>query len=309
MKTGVPNASPAAPVAGDGEVPLWRVHVAAGQVTLGGGDLTDERPLMRSLYQVIGDLAVANALIAALNAGAELLAHKGTANGYAGLDSGGKVPLAQLPAIAISDTFDVASRAAMLALTAERGDFARRTDINQTFILSAEPATTLGNWKQLLFPQPVTSFNTRTGAITLLLADVTAALGFTPVNKAGDSMTGPLSITGASGYLLSLIGTASANGLLLDLSSVNGILADLRAVGTSFFKVSLNAEPILQIARALNSNFLMSLINTGDTNARGLYIQCTNAVPVPILDLAGPGSDLFQFLTNGTCSLGLAAPS
>jgi hypothetical protein len=40
----------------------------------------------------------------------------------------------------------------------------------------------------------VTSFNTRTGAVTLLGADVTGALGYSPVNKAGDVMTGALTL-------------------------------------------------------------------------------------------------------------------
>lgn len=39
---------------------------------------------------------------------------------------------------------------------------------------------------------PVTSFNTRTGTITLTSGDVTGALTYTPVNKAGDTMTGLL---------------------------------------------------------------------------------------------------------------------
>ncbi len=38
----------------------------------------------------------------------------------------------------------------------------------------------------------VTSFNTRTGAVSLASGDVTGALGYTPVNKAGDSMGGAL---------------------------------------------------------------------------------------------------------------------
>src|SRR5260370_997184 len=234
----MPNANPAAPVAGAGEVPLWQVHVAAGQIAFGGGDLIDVRVLMKSLYQVVVDLAAANALIAALNAGAELLAHKGQANGYAALDSGGKVPFAQIPAIAISDVFTVASQVAMLALVAERGDMAIRTDLNQTFVLSTEPAATLANWKQLLFPAPVTSFNTRTGPVTLLLADVTAALGFTPVNNAGDSMTGPLSITqSAGGYRLSP--HQAGQRLSVDLSVFNGALMDLMAPRNHCFRLSL----------------------------------------------------------------------
>jgi hypothetical protein len=64
----------------------------------------------------------------------------------------GKLSDSVLPAIAITDTFVVASQSAMLALTAETGDVAIRTDINSTFILSAGPASTLSNWKELLTP-------------------------------------------------------------------------------------------------------------------------------------------------------------
>lgn len=38
----------------------------------------------------------------------------------------------------------------------------------------------------------VTSFNARTGPVTLTRQDVTGALGYTPLNRAGDTITGPL---------------------------------------------------------------------------------------------------------------------
>ena len=44
---------------------------------------------------------------------------------------------------------------------------------------------------------PVTSFNTRTGEVVLLEDDVLAALGYAPLNKHGDTMTGPLTLAGA----------------------------------------------------------------------------------------------------------------
>lgn len=47
------------------------------------------------------------------------------------------------------------------------------------------------------FGSGVDSFNTRVGAVTLLSSDVTGALGYTPVNKAGDTMTGHLTLSGA----------------------------------------------------------------------------------------------------------------
>jgi hypothetical protein len=40
----------------------------------------------------------------------------------------------------------------------------------------------------------VTSFNTRTGSVTLSSSDVTTALTYTPVNSAGDTMTGKLNL-------------------------------------------------------------------------------------------------------------------
>lgn len=55
-----------------------------------------------------------------------------------------------LPPLAITDTFVVGSQAAMLALTAQRGDVAIRTDINQTFILQGDDPSILANWVLLL---------------------------------------------------------------------------------------------------------------------------------------------------------------
>jgi hypothetical protein len=56
VHTGVPGVNPAVPALGQGEVALWQVHVAAGQTVLGGGDFTDVRPLMKSLYQLLAQI-------------------------------------------------------------------------------------------------------------------------------------------------------------------------------------------------------------------------------------------------------------
>jgi len=103
-----------------------------------------------------------------------LKATRGAANGVASLDAGGKVPSAQLPALALTDVFVVASQAAMLALTADPGDWAVRTDESKTYVLSASPATTLGNWVEILFPVAVSSVNGQTGDVVLDPADIGA---------------------------------------------------------------------------------------------------------------------------------------
>ncbi len=93
---------------------------------------------------------------------------KGAANGIAELDGNGLVPTHHLPALAISETFVVASQAMMLTLSAQIGDVAVRTDVNKSFILTATPASTLGNWQELLTPtDAVLSVDGSTGAISL----------------------------------------------------------------------------------------------------------------------------------------------
>ncbi|HIH9250962.1 TPA: hypothetical protein ACYU26_002185 [Enterobacter ludwigii] len=65
------------------------------------------------------------------------------------LDSDGKIPASMIPTIAISQTYVVSSQAEMLALNANIGDVAKRTDLGYSFILGQEPASSLSNWIQL----------------------------------------------------------------------------------------------------------------------------------------------------------------
>lgn len=108
------------------------------------------------------------------DAGTAASKNTGTASGNVPvLDAGGKLDVSILPALAITDTFVVANQTAMLALTAEVGDVAVRSDLNKTFILKAAPASTLANWQELLTPtSPVTSVAGKTGAVTLTASDV-----------------------------------------------------------------------------------------------------------------------------------------
>jgi hypothetical protein len=91
---------------------------------------------------------------------------RGTVNGIATLDAAGLIPASQLPGIALTTVFTVSSQAAMLALDAQPGDLAVRTDISETFILTTSPPSVLANWTLLLFAAPVTSVAGLTGAIT-----------------------------------------------------------------------------------------------------------------------------------------------
>lgn len=108
------------------------------------------------------------------------------------LDSNGKLASSVLPAIAITNTFVVSTEAAMLALTAEVGDVCVRTDLNKTFILKEDGASTLSHWQEMLTPTAgVTSVNGQTGAVTLTIPTTTDSVtqGSTSALTSGGAYT------------------------------------------------------------------------------------------------------------------------
>lgn len=88
-----------------------------------------------------------------LNLGSAANVNLGVANGAASLGADGKLPPAQLPPLAVNETFVVASQVAMLALVAERGDMAFRTDEGNTpYVLTTDDPSVLANWKTIASP-------------------------------------------------------------------------------------------------------------------------------------------------------------
>ena len=117
--------------------------------------------------------------------GFQLKSEKDSVSGYAGLDGSGKINPSQLPALAITDTFVVASQSAMLALTAQVGDVAIRTDLSKTFILKTDGSTVLANWQELQTPTDlVTTVFGRSGVVTAQNNDYT----FAQINKSTSSL-------------------------------------------------------------------------------------------------------------------------
>lgn len=108
------------------------------------------------------------------DAGTAASKNVGTASGnVVAVGSDGKIPTAVIPSLAISDIHEVSSQSAMLALSAQTGDVAVRTDENKTYMLKASPASTLANWVLLRTPtDAVLSVNGQTGAITLTTGNI-----------------------------------------------------------------------------------------------------------------------------------------
>lgn len=105
---------------------------------------------------------------------------KNQANGYAGLDSSGKLANAQIPAIALVNTFEVASEAAMLALsTAQLGDVAVRSDENKSYILGGNGLySEITDWILLRTPtDTVLSVNGETGVVVIDAVDIASTDG------------------------------------------------------------------------------------------------------------------------------------
>ena len=98
----------------------------------------------------------------------------GAVNGVASLNALGKVPTDQIPAISFSSVKVLGSQAEMLALSsAVVGSVVIRTDVNKNFVLSATPASTIGNWIELLTPAPpVQTVNGYTGNISITKTDL-----------------------------------------------------------------------------------------------------------------------------------------
>jgi hypothetical protein len=100
----------------------------------------------------------------------------GAALGVATLDSGGLLPVAQLPPIAIVDFLGtVASQTGMLALTGQKGDWCIRSDLGTSWIITGANPAILAGWTQLSYPaSPVLTVFGRTGTITAQATDYSA---------------------------------------------------------------------------------------------------------------------------------------
>lgn len=108
------------------------------------------------------------------DAGTAAACNTGTGSGNVPvLDAGGKLNTSVLPSLALTTVSVVASEVAQLALTAQAGDVAVRSDENKSYIHNGGVAGTMADWTLLATPTDlVTSVAGRTGAVTLTASDV-----------------------------------------------------------------------------------------------------------------------------------------
>ena len=206
------------------------------------------------------------------------ISEKGAASGVATLGADGKLSAAQVPAIAVSDTFVVASQTEQTALTAEVGDIAIRTDVNRSYILRSSPASVFSNWQELLTPtDAVTSVNGQTGAVTTPQGTVTSVATTSPVSG--------LSISG---------GPITSSGTLI--FSLANDLAALEALSGTGFSVRTGAD-------AWSQRTIVSA-NAGLTITNGDGVGGNPTITLPTIGTAGTyksvTTDVYGRVTAGT---------
>lgn len=149
--------------------------------------------------------------------GLQVTSAKDQPGGYAGLNGDGQIATSALPALAIGETFTVASQAAMLALDAQRGDVAIRSDIDRVYRLAGPDPTELTDWVLLPVPADVVqSVNGQQGIVVLGPVDVGADAAGSAAAAQGYAVqranhTGTQAIATVSGLQSALDGKAPAS--------------------------------------------------------------------------------------------------
>jgi hypothetical protein len=174
-----------ADAASDSKYPTVKSIKTYVDAQVAGATIADADASTKGKIQLAGDLAGTAAAPTVPGLALKLDANqKGVANGVATLNASGIIPSSQLPPVTVSSTTVVGSDAAMTALSnATVGSIAVRTDVSKNYVLSALPASTLGNWIELLTPAaPVQAVNGYTGSVNLSKTD----LGLSNVNNTSD---------------------------------------------------------------------------------------------------------------------------
>lgn len=254
-------------------------------------------------------------------AGKAALLHVHALADITGLIVGGKIASSLMPANAITDTFPVASQAAMLALAAQRGDVAVRSDLHKSFILADDDPTVLANWVELQTPtDAVTSVNSMVGVVVLAAADVGAySTAQVDTFLAGKSDTGhthtfasltakPTTIGGygiTDAYTKTEVDTALAGKAntvhthaAADITS--GILASARGGTGNGFTAFSGPAAATRTFTLPNANAVVLTDNAAVTIAQGGTGQVTQGAAINALLPAQAGHAGHYLTTDGT---------
>ena len=202
------------------------------------------------------------------------LNQKSVAGGVASLDSSGFVPSSQLPPLAKVTVSAVANQSARLALTAESGDIAIQADNGKAYVLSASPASTAENWKDisgiseasaaatyatianLSLKSPIDSPEF-TG--TVILPENTVSQSMMKVNSVGSDEIIPLSIDSINIAANAIIESKIASGAVTSSKIANNTIMNMDispSADISMLKISGLTEQLDSKAPIANPTFI-----------------------------------------------------
>lgn len=112
--------------------------------------------------------------------------------------------------LAINNTSVVNSQAAQLALVAQTGDVAIRTDTSTSYLQNGGTSGTMSDWTQILNPMGVTTVNTQTGNVVLTTSNISEGSNqyFTSARVAQNAITGDVTGTIAASTVAKIQGKA-----------------------------------------------------------------------------------------------------
>lgn len=230
------------------------------------------------------------------------LSQKGAADGVATLGPDSKIINSQIPAIALTDTFVVASQTEMLSLSAAgRGDVAIRTDENKSYILSNDDPTLLTNWKELLSPTVANTDQVPEGSTNLYFTDARA--------RSALSAGSGISYNPATGVITNnftetdpVFSASPASGITL------GNIATWNSALQSGDNISLLNNDAGYLTSYSESDTLQSVTDRGNTTTNSLTI---GALVCTFLnsDNPGAGSQTNSFGSNVSGNVGLEVGS
>lgn len=225
------------------------------------------------------------------------------------LDSNGKLPVSTIPAIALTQPFVVSNQAAMLALDAQPGDIAKRTDLGYSFCLAASPASTLSNWIQLtddvLAQLGLSSGATQVGATSLTGTSSTVQA---ELNKKPDSANLAASTGAAS---IGALDSGSATTVAAALTARPTSSALLAATGNGLgYQYSTDSSFTTMQLRLMKNLFINDFVQSSDN---GDYSLALNRIFTKYASSSGfqvslpSGSLSFktQAVYNGTASVSI----
>jgi hypothetical protein len=222
----------------------------------------------------------------------------------------------------------VASQAAMLALTAEEGDVAVRTDQNKTYILTATPSSTLANWQELLTPtDTVTSVDGRIGTVTLTdkyaqLATANTFTGGVQQITTASAATKGLIVKGSASQSANLFEAQdSAGNVLHSLTPTELILTNSTASSTRGLTIKQSfgsiAGSTLAMQKSRGSNASPTVVAVGDiigamsfSSYNGsAYTSDTTLIGASVSGVSGSNISQSVFITTGTSPTGNYNPN